>query len=537
MLTNADIASSVPHLVSFLLNYSVSKGSHLRFQSILEPGLVQDLIWYGDQTVQDTISILKFQEHFYYTVFLQPRVNENLLIQDQYVVPKFSGFFAIIIALMLDIVPEALNSQIVSVISNLKQLMLREKTSTIEQFAFIILSLYNLEIQNLNLDNIETSLDLDLKMSLGLEMARYQRAPEASAILGSCVKDMETAGYIGSRECCIITTELVNCCNMMSEEAKAESLARLVLRSQCDPEWQFQHDLCHLNIALADTLMGQGEYESAETLMLNVLAVGSLPGPTQTIIRLRLNKARRRLGRNDVIVSVKADVMQPVLESMADLNRDLKVEVLAELSATVSLAQKHSDERLADCIYDTVAAMSASSEIVADWRISALVQDLNRTKVRTVEKRTETDTVAVRPGENVFELGPSLQPGLEFDNPYFPRRLLKTSPSWERGGPSLKLDPGGRRTRLLRLRGPLFPGSRDNLREKDVEKEEDPPSGHPFLSLIRDFVPQQKKTLARFREPSSSSNGPLVPKQTINEPRVLSRLIPKYKGPARPSSS
>ena len=467
MLTNADTASSVPHLVSFLLNYSVSKGSHLSLQSILEPSLVQDLIRYGDQTVQDTMSILKFQEHFYYAVFLQPRVNENLLIQDQHVVPKFSGFFAIIIALMLDMVPEARKSQIVSVISNCRQLMLGEKTSTIEQFAFHILSLYNLEKQNLNLDNIESSLDLDLKISLGLEMARYQRAPEASAILGSCVKDMETAGYIGSRECCIITTELVKCFNMMSEEAKAESIARLVLGSQCDPELQFQHDLCHLNIALADTLMGQGEYESAETLMLSVLAVGSLPRSTQTIIRLRLNKARRRLGRDDIIVSVKADVMQPVLESIPDLDQDLKIEVLAELSANVSLAQKHSDENtesFADLVYDTVAAMSAGSAIVADWRIPALVQDLNRTKLRTMEKGTEKKTLVIRPGD------PSLQPGLEvLDEIFFPERLL-------------------RRPRLL---SPLSSGWRDNPREKNVEKEEDPPSSHSSFGLLRRFLPQQ----------------------------------------------
>ena len=513
MLINADIASSVPHLVSFLLNYSVSKGSHLSLQSILEPSLVQDLIRHGDQTVQDTISILKFREHFYYAVFLQPRVNENLLIQDQHVVPKFSGFFAIIIALMLDIVPEALNSQIVSVISNWRQSMVGEKTSTIEQFAFIILSLYNLEIHNLNLDNIGTSLDLDLKMSLGLEMARYQRAPEASAILGSCVKDMETAGYIGSRECCIITTELVKCFNMMSEEAKAESIARLVLGSQCDPELQFQHDLCHLNIALGDTLMGQGEYESAETLMLSVLAVGSLPRPTQTIIRLRLNKARRRLGRDDIIVSVKADVMQPVLESIADLDHDLKIEVLAELSATVSLAQKHSDEiteRLADLIYDTVAAMSAGSETVANWRIPALVQDLNRSKLRTMENGTEKEALVI--WSDIPSL-PELEVVDELHNPSFPEHLLRLSPSTERSGP--------------RLLGPLFSGWRNYPREKDVEKEEDPSSSHSSFSLLRRFLPQQTyneqeairgKTFARFREPSISSNtDPLVPKQIINQ--------------------
>lgn len=94
---------------------------------------------YGDQTVQNTISLLKFQEHFYYTVFLRPGMNESLLIQDEHIVPKFSGFSAIIIALMLDIVPEALHSHMISVISNWRQLMLGEKRSTIEHFAFMIL--------------------------------------------------------------------------------------------------------------------------------------------------------------------------------------------------------------------------------------------------------------------------------------------------------------------------------------------------------------------------------------------------------------
>ena len=390
MLTDVNIASSIPHLVSFLLNYSVSKRSHLKPQSILEPNLVQDLTQYGDQMVQDTISILKFQEHFYHTIFLQPRANNGLLIHDQSIISKIFGFFAIIVAVMLDIVPEDLHSQMFPAGPNWRQLMLGENPSTIERFAFLILSLYNMDIQNLNLDYMAASDDLELKLSLGLEMARYHRAPEASAILGLCVQKMETIGCIGSRECCIITTELVKCCNLMSEEAKAESFALQVLGSQCDPQLKFQQDLCHLNLALADTLMGQSEYESAETLLLDVLKVDSLPGPTQTMIRLRLNKARRRLGRGEFIASVKADFMQPVLETVADLNRDLKVEVLAELSATVSLAPKQKDpvfEELTSLCHDTVAAMNASHDIMDDWRIPALEQELIRLKCYTSKKK------------------------------------------------------------------------------------------------------------------------------------------------------
>ena len=390
MLTDVNIASSIPHLVSFLLNYSVSRHSHLKLQSVLEPSVVQDLTQHGDQMVRDSISILKFQEHFHHTIFLLPRANDSLLIPDQHVISKVFGFFAIIVALMLDIVPEDLHSQMFPSGFDWRHLMLGENPSTIEHFAFLILSLYNMDVQDLNLDYITASDDLELKLSLRLEMARYRRAPEASAILGFCVKEMETVGCISSRECCIITTELVKCYNMMSEAAKAEKLALQVLGSQGDPHLKFQQDLCHLNVALADTLMGQGEYESAEFLLLDVLTVESLPRPTQTMIRLRLNKARRRLGRGDFIASVKANFMQPVLETLADLNRDLKVEVLAEISATVSLAPKQKDlvfEELTSLCHDTVAAMSASHDIMDDWPIPALEQELGRPKCYTSKRK------------------------------------------------------------------------------------------------------------------------------------------------------
>ena len=414
--------------MSFLLNHSVSKGSYLRLQSILEPSLLRDLIQCGDQMVQDTVSMLKFQEHLYDTIFLQTRMNESLFMLDQHIVPKFSGFFAMTVALVLDSVPEALHSRMVSVISNWRQLLFREKTSTIERFAFIVLHLYNLEIKDLDLDYIKVSNDLELKMSLGLEMARYQRAPEATAILGSCVKDIDTVGCIDSRECCIVTTELVKCCNMMNEEVKGETLARHVLGSEPGPQLQFQHDLCHLNLALADTLMGQGEYRSAETLMLDLLKVESLPRRTQTITRLRLNKARRRLGHHEIIASVEAGFMQPVLESITCLNQDLKTEVLAELSATVSLAPKQevkAFEMLTDLIYETVAPIVMSSDVLIDWRINALVQDLNGAKFRSTEEGIEKEGFT----EEILTLSRrvSWQAGLEVVSaPLFEEPLLRT---------------------------------------------------------------------------------------------------------------
>ncbi len=419
--SNAILASSIPDLMSFLLNYSVSKGSYLKFQPVLEPRLFEDLIYHCDQMVQDTISVLKFQEQFYHTVFLQPRVNESLFIRDRHIAPKFSGFIAITIALMLGVVPEALYTHIISVISNWRQLIPGVTTSTIENFAFTILYFHNLDIGNLIRNNIETTFDLELKMSQGLELARYQRARDACAILGSCVEGMQIAGCTSSRECCVITTELVKCCNLMSEEAKAESIARQVLESQRDPQLHFQHDLCHLQLALADTLIGQGEYKSAETLMLDVLAVVSLSRCTQTVTRLRLNKARRRLGRNELITSAKAGFMQPVLESIVDSSPDLKIEIIAELSATVSSAPERHDtifEGLNDLIHNTVVAIGTSSN---NWRVSALVQDLDEARFRSLERGREKE--ASWPAEEVplpalrraFSLHQNVFQSIDFD--------------------------------------------------------------------------------------------------------------------------
>ena len=446
--------------------------------------------------------MLKFQEHLYYTIFLQPRVNESLFMLDQHIIPKISGFFAVTVALVLDIVPEALHSRMVSVISNWGQLLFSGKTSTIEHFAFIVLQLYNLETRDLNLDYIEASIDLELKMSLGLEMARYQRAPEAAAILGSCVKDLDTAGCIGSRECCVVTTELVKCCNMMNEGVKGETLARHVLGSQRTPQPKFQHDLCHLKLALADALMGQGEYRTAETLMLDLLAVKSLPKRTQTIIRLRLNKARRRLGHHEIITSVAASFMQPVLESITCLNQDLKTEVLAELSATATLAAEQEVkvfERLNDIIYETVAAIAMSSNMLIDWRMNALVQDLNRAKFRSTEEGIEKEVVNESLGTKLRR--PSFQAGLEvmdnqhFDDPSPP--LLPTQ--GRRADPKLL-------SRLFSWREkPLDPW------EKAVEKKEDASTGRSSSNRLGTLI-------AHLKNPGKQglSRKPTIPAE-INE--------------------
>ena len=497
MLTDVNIASSIPHLVSFLLNYSVSKHSHLRPQSVLEPSLVQDLTQYDDQMVQDTISILKFQEHFYHTIFLQPRANDSLLIRDQHVIPKLFGFFAIMVALMLDIVPEDLHSQMFPAGFHWRHLMLGQNPSTIEHFAFLILSLYNMGIQDLNLDYIAASDDLEVKLSLGLEMARYRRAPEASAILRLCVKEMEMIGCIRSRECCIITTELVKCYNMMSEEAEAGKLALKVLGSQRDPHLKFQQDLCYLKVALADTLMGQGDYESAESLMLDVLTVESLPRPTQTMIRLRLNKARRRLGRGEFIASVKTDIMQPILETVADLNRDLKVEVLAELSATVSLAPKQKDpvfEELTTLCHNTVAAMSASHDVMDDWRIPALEQELGRLEGYTSRKKGFEDADLRKVG-----LGDAHQSYPEVWNAsekeYLPGRIERSEFSLISRSRlfSRRTHPPNSDTWFERLRSSL---NRTSLAEKPKRK-----NIRSYLNLLGRLLPQNRHVVEEQIEP------------------------------------
>lgn len=540
--------------MSFLLNYSVSKGSHLKLQSVLEPGLLQDLKNNCDQTVQDTISVLNFEGHLYDAVFLQPNTNESLFTENQNVAPKSSGFIAITVALVLDMVPEVLHSHMISVISNIRQLMYGEKKSTIENFAFMILYLYNLDIKNLNLDNIEARVDLETKMALGLEMARYQRAPDAYTILGSCLKDMDAADCVGSREFCMITTELVNCCNMMGEETKAESLARQVLGFKRNPQSQYQHALCYLNLALADTLMGQGKYESAESLMLGVLAVKSLPRRTQTMIRLRLNKAKRRLGRIEPTALVKSGFIQPVLESIGDLDRDLKIETLAELSATVSLARKQNDEpfeRLRDLIYDTVVAIGASPNIVVNWRIPALLLDLNRAKFYSMQDKVAKDVV-LQPGlEPVSYAQPDLEVFSDHDQPGLVPYVRPDPPHFEAVNDHEAVIDLLPRTQRRRAYSNLFArlfswrSWRERPKRGDAEVEREPPRSHSSLDpleLATHEVSQEEHPreemlyeldelpdVSRYFPPfSESSNFPdkrpsvqVEQKRAINEQRTL----------------
>ena len=463
--------------------------------------------------VQDTISILKFQEHFYHTIFLQPRVNDSLLIQDQHVIAKLFGFFAIIVALMLDIVPEDLHSQMFPAGFDWRHLI-GEHPSTIEHFAFLILSLYNSDVQDLNLEYITTSAGLELKLSLGLEMARYRRAPEASAILGLCVLEMETIGCVSSRECCIVTTELVKCYNMMSEEAKAEELAIHVLGSQRDPQLKFHQDLCHLNVALADTLMGKGEYESAEFLLLDVLTVDSLPRPTETMIRLRLNKARRRLGRGESIASVKSDFMQPILETVANLNRDLKVEVLAELSATVSLAPKQEDpvfEEMTSLCRETIEALSSSHDIMGDWRIPALKQELVGLKSYTSRNKGFEDV-----GLRKVGLGDAHQPYPEVWNASEKEHL----PDFL----DLELSSGRSYTGMLgrlfsrRTHSPnsdkWFERLRSSLNQTSLAPKPKRKNFRSYLNLLGRLLPQNRSS---FEDAVHEMEGPEMPLSMIEE--------------------
>ena len=165
-----------------------------------------------------------------------------------------------------------------------------------------------------------------------------------------------------------------------------------------------------------------------------------------------------------------------------------------------------------------VAAMTADSDMEADWRILALKQDLNRLKFRSVEKGTEKEVLVLprrlscEPGLEYVE-GPLPILPLAHEQYNRPLGILRSVRSYQSYHPTLL--------------GRLFSWRR-NPRGKVVEKEEDSASGRSSFDLLRRLFspeanpfPNANKSLAPFSEPSRSPNPDpsveLVPQQTINE--------------------
>ena len=328
--------------------------------------------------VQRLMSILTFRDELR-QFFLDPHRNEELRsgfpnsLQICFQRPGSSGLLGFAIAALSRWNQASLKIERMTKIGAWWRAKHDGTISTMEALADNLLSVDN----ESNKNSIATlrKADLHVRLTIGQEMAERNKLVEGLEFLGNCVKELRAGRSNDYREYCLATTELVKCCNRESKELEGESWALEALQHEFAPRHKSRIDDCYLKTALADSLMGQGKYEDAEALLRNILAVASIPNYLTVALRLRLSKARRRLGRLDLSFFDSEGPEQETLHWIEHAGTDLKIELSEELSITISLMQLKRPREFGEAkafIKKAIDTMASDPNVAEDWRYVAL---------------------------------------------------------------------------------------------------------------------------------------------------------------------
>lgn len=260
------------------------------------------------------------------------------------------------------------NSNVSNATARIWQATQKAAVSTIEACAGILLSMGGQDsvIEERLLENG----DLQVKLAVALAMSERKCFSSAYKILYACAEGLKTEEPRGLLEYRLLMTELVKCCNILNLASAGEYWALQALARIRSFEAASQNDLCAVEIVLADSLMAQGHYCKAETVLNTILSYESLPTHLVIITGLRLNKTRRRLG---FVNSKSSWYNNPIWKDsnfLKDSGTDLKIEVLEELSSTLASTQQTEFQvprEMKTIINNLAACISRDSDLEHLW--------------------------------------------------------------------------------------------------------------------------------------------------------------------------
>ena len=242
-------------------------------------------------------------------------------------------------------------------------------------------------------ENLERSYSLgnaDLQVRCAMATAMIDRNHIALAyeFLNTCAKDLRSMDSVHLDEFFPIMTELVKCCNILNREEQGEAIALEALRHRYS-DTAARHEICDMQIALADSYIGRSKYSEAGRLLEEVLDSEYLSNYLTTVASLRLNKVKRRLGILDVSAFTRNSALQNVLMYASGSSDHIKDECLDELSSTVSFTQQRIMENApaVKAVLDTASIIVGSQTAsTRNWRTRALQEQVAHVSRRETQE-------------------------------------------------------------------------------------------------------------------------------------------------------
>lgn len=290
--------------------------------------------------------------------------------------------------------------------------------------------------------NLGLDLLPDIKASLGCGLARRRKFDFATSLLEDAL--LKFRGSFRLIEFGYLSAELVKCFNALQEDEKGELFGEnaLALLTMKGSELKLRTDLAYLTIAVGDSLIGQGRYDEAKTMLTTVLKNEELLPRLATVTALRMNKVNRRLLLKDGCTLALASPLGTALSSVGEAETELKLECITEISATIAQLELDSqgdifaNHDVQNFFRATVETFSKDKMLVEDWRMEAVNAHLSEKKHTFTPERIPSLHIA--PDQEDRTEGISTNSSQEARSP-------TVNKSWEQKS-ALTFDSGGIRS-------------------------------------------------------------------------------------------
>ena len=315
----------IPRMISFLTHLSIYNGETPDTCIHLSADVIRNIQSINNHTVNGQIALLALKE-----TLCSPRTRLDHKIQDNSnsVIIKLKT--QELSATMGILVTPGLQSRCSNELCTPAQ---SEVTCTMQQCA---LALSHVDRREDRISEMTWSQgDPEVMFAVALAIVARDHWIQAHPLLLKCAQ--ETLGFPASEHATLfpIITEFVKCSNVLRREVEGEQIA---LQALNHPAVIFgaSIELCSLQLALVDSLIGQSKYTEAEERLRTLAAIKPSSSYIREAMDLRLSKVLRRLGVVDCSAIQRALTLSKTFSPTDGSNNAIIAECLDECFATVS---------------------------------------------------------------------------------------------------------------------------------------------------------------------------------------------------------
>ena len=327
------------------------------------------------------IELLEFKENLCLHLLHsheKDRKHPKHLLRDSLETAELYGIFGFLIASVLKSNQASRSSNEMMTIAHSWRVGQGRFHSTMLTFAGNLLFTGEPEDQGLKHSYTLGNTDMQVRCAMAMAMIERNHHRQAHRFLTTCAEDFRSADSVYVDEYFPVMTELVKCCNILNQEEQGEAMALEALQHPHSDN-ATRNEICNMQIALADSLIGLSKYNEAGKLLEEMLASEPLSTYLTTVASLRLNKIKRRLGVLDMSAFNYNGALENALTCARNSNGYLRDECLEELSCTVSFVQQRITENVpvVNTILDNASILVAKQPAsTTNWRTRMLQEQV-----------------------------------------------------------------------------------------------------------------------------------------------------------------